>query len=92
MKNYLFALFAVAAASFTCVSANALPAAPQAFPQVEESTAQTVQWHSRYRSHHRWGSRGYYHGRYRSHHRWGSRGYSHGRYRSHHRWGSRHHW
>ncbi len=46
-------------------------------------------YHSRWRSHHRWGSHGYYgHGRWRSHHRWGSRDYYHNRWRSHHRWGS----
>jgi hypothetical protein len=48
-------------------------------------------WHSRWRSHHRWGSHGYdYHGRWRSHHRWGSHHYDHSRWRSHHRWGSHH--
>jgi hypothetical protein len=45
-------------------------------------------YHSRHRSHWRWGSR-HYHSRHRSHWRWGSRHY-HGRHRSHWRWGSRH--
>ncbi len=37
------------------------------------ATVQKVGWHSRWRSHYRWGSRGGWHNRWRSHHRWGSR-------------------
>ncbi|MGO9459117.1 MAG: hypothetical protein ACLP1W_03150 [Rhodomicrobium sp.] len=51
-------------------------------------------WHSRWRSHFRWGSNRerYRHDRWRSHFRWGSYGgYGHSRYWSHYRWGS-YHW
>jgi hypothetical protein len=50
-------------------------------------------WHSRWQSHHRWGSSccDNWHHRWRSHFRWGSYGgYWHDRSRSHYRWGSYH--
>lgn len=44
--------------------------------------------HNRYRSHCRWGSHSYWHNSWRSHNRWGSEGYWHSRQRSHNRWSS----
>lgn len=48
-------------------------------------------YHSRYRSHYRWGSYGC-HNRYRSHCRWGSHRLWHNGWRSHRRWGSEEYW
>ena len=63
-------LLGVSGASAAPVSGPSIRDAVQVTDQVTQ-----VGWHSRYRSHWRWGSRGYYHGAHRSHWRWGSRRY-----------------
>ncbi len=94
-----------------CLAALALAAAPNAaiahsagIPprQIAQMAAPIINagchedcWHSRWRSHYRWGSSccccGSWHHRWRSHFRWGSYGgYWHERWRSHYRWGSYH--
>ncbi len=93
-------------ACLAALSAFAAPAAGHAHPagvsglqQIEPGTPVIRThcyddcWHSRWRSHHRWGSHccGDWHHRWRSHHRWGSLGgWDHSRYDSHYRWGSYH--
>ncbi len=76
---------------FTGQSASAAPvgATPMQTTETGNTITQKVGWHSRWRSHWRWGSRGHWHSRWRSHYRWGSHGGWHNRWRSHHRWGSR---
>jgi hypothetical protein len=72
--------YAILAAAFTAtvsfgLSAQAEPRLPDTL-KVEAGTSSSVQkvdWHNRWRSHHRWGSGRGWHNRWRSHHRWGSR-------------------
>jgi hypothetical protein len=100
MRKFIHMMFAVmlAAIAFAAVpdsaKAETIPLTPQA---AQDSNIVRADWddgHSRWRSHHRWGSHrdhDDWHSRWRSHHRWGShRDHDdwHRRWRSHHRWGS----
>jgi hypothetical protein len=103
MKDKIIRLFSAIAFGAAASMANAAgidDATVQATPS--EAYVQKVgdeHWHSRWRSHYRWGS-GHHHGhdhhsRWRSHNRYGS-GQHHGhdhhsRWRSHNRYGSGHH-
>lgn len=78
--KYALALMLALGALFG-VSAQAATVSEPATIQSEVATkgaVQKVYWHNRWRSHHRWGSRGWgwgwgWHNRWRSHYRWGSR-------------------
>jgi hypothetical protein len=100
MKNSLILAAVAALAVFAAQSSST--ATPRAIGQIGSAIepAQIVKagcyddcWHSRWRSHYRWGSNvcceGYHwHHRWRSHFRWGSYGGS--GYDYHYRWGSYH--
>jgi len=96
-RSLIAFLFALA----LCAAPNAGSAHPTWMQGLQNSHAPAAAmkacygdcWHSRWRSHYRWGSNGagYWHHRWRSHFRWGSYGgYGHSRYWSHYRWGSYH--
>ncbi len=89
MKKYVLAI-AVAFAALFGLSAQAASLSSNATAVQGQVTQDAIPvYHSRYRSHWRWGSRHRWgHNRYRSHWRWGSRGW-HNRRRSHARRGSR---
>jgi hypothetical protein len=90
MKKLLFVIMAAAFAAVTAAGAHAATSSPASRQvQTPETLAKKVefQWHSRWRSHYRWGSGGgAYHNRHASH----SHGYAHyhSRWRSHNRYGS----
>ena len=96
MKKHLLAL-AFATSALSGLSAEAATLTPQTTGIESPAFADTYVrkvwgygcygcgWHSRYRSHWRWGSGGWgygygwgWHGRYRSHWRWGSGGWGYG--------------
>jgi hypothetical protein len=102
MKSFLKAVYLAVlplAAAPTAVIAHS-PASQHA--QIAQTPSAVISagcyndcWHSRWRSHNRWGSSccccESSHNRWRSHFRWGSHGgYEHSRWRSHYRWGSYH--
>jgi hypothetical protein len=102
MKSFFSAAYL--AALVLAAAPNASPAHSAAMPpmKIAQTTAPIVRagcyndcWHSRWRSHYRWGSSccgENWHSRWRSHYRWGSSygWYEHSRWRSHYRWGSYH--
>ncbi len=93
MTRKLYAVLAIALGTFVATAASAGPGTgTQTAGQAPEALAQQIEynWHSRWRSHYRWGSGG---GAYHNRHASQSHGYAHyhSRWRSHHRWGSRDH-